>query len=60
MMNIPKPSVWSDFGWYVAVSGHMFGEASVGGSDSHCCIGIKLGARKPDASEALGCHPAAW
>lgn len=59
MMNIPKTKVWSDFGWYVAVSGHMFGEASAGGSDSHHCVGIKLGVRKPDASEALGCHRAA-
>lgn len=38
------------------MSGHLFGEALVGGSDSHHCIGIKLEGRKPGASEALGCH----
>lgn len=38
----------------------MLGEVLVGGSDFHHCIGIKQGARKLDASEMLGCHPAAW
>jgi len=42
------------------MSGHMLGQALVGFTDFHHCIRIEQGARKLDASEALGYHAVAW